>query len=1175
MRIPVLLAFLFVVSHAAVAQDFTNKGKDFWIGYGNHIRMIQGSPFEKMQLYITSDVNTTGTVSIPSVGFSHPFNVTANQVLTVDIPRTAALLGEGIYNHGIHVSALKPVVVYSFIYVNSISGATVCLPTTTLGREYYSINYTQESNEGTAASSYFFAVAADTGVTTVEITPTRLTLGNKPAGVPFTVNLTQGQIINIMSVQDLTGSTIRSVSNGSGCKKLAVFSGSGKMSIGCASPGTSDNLYQQMYPTNTWGKSYLTVPSINLPDKKSQFNFFRIFKSNAAATVTLNGAPIPNGNFVGGLYADISATNVPGAVSSDMPIMVAQYFSTQGCAGNNGEGDPEMIFLNPVEQTLNRVTVYSMQPSTGTNIDQHFINVVMKNSPGALNTFKIDGAAFGSSFSPHPNAPGYVYAQIQVPQGAHNITCDTAFNALAYGFGDAESYGYSAGTNLKDLYQFVSIQNDYATVNFPAGCKGSPFKFAITFPYQPLQLKWVFGTALNDLGFADTVINNPAYDSSWVVSGRTLYRYRVNRSYTIPATGIYSITLYANNPTPDGCAGLQEINYDLQIFDRPSTDFSFTTTGCVTDSVAFFDNSAGMGRNIVRWNWDFGDATTGSLLNQRHHYTASGNITVKHSVITDLGCLSDTVTKTVAISDVPVAAFTTSAPLCKGQGVTFTNTSTIGSGGTIGQWNWDLGDGTLINATDGNAILHTFNTSNNYTASLRVQSSTGCSAPAFTQPVIVHDFPVAAFGNPKICLSDPIAEFTDSSTISDGTASQFTYLWQFGDPNNAGTSTLKNGQHNYTATGIYNVTLNVTSGAGCTSTATNSFTVNGSIPQAGFSVANATGLCSNTGIDISDSSRVDFGKIVRVDVYWDYGNDPTIKTVDDDPSTGKLYTHQYADFGTPATKTFQVRYVSYSGISCISEVTKTITVNASPFVQFDPVSGVCEEVAPFAITAAHEIYGFTGTGGYSGPGISADGQFDPALAKAGTHLLRYTFNSTNGCVAIGEQNIQVYPTPRVNAGPDRLMLEGGVITIDAAVTAVSPTFVWTPPVAIDNPNIQNPKVSPADDITYTLKVTTGDGCTNSDDMSVKVLKKIVVPNVFSPNGDGINDTWVIQYLESYPGATVEVYNRYGQLIYHSTGYTKPWDGLYNGQPVPVATYYWIINPRNGRKQVNGSVTVIR
>jgi gliding motility-associated-like protein len=110
---------------------------------------------------------------------------------------------------------------------------------------------------------------------------------------------------------------------------------------------------------------------------------------------------------------------------------------------------------------------------------------------------------------------------------------------------------------------------------------------------------------------------------------------------------------------------------------------------------------------------------------------------------------------------------------------------------------------------------------------------------------------------------------------------------------------------------------------------------------------------------------------------------------------------------------------------------------------------------------------------------------------------------------------------------------------------------------------------------YTIKATSSEGCIARDQVYVKVLKNVKVPNAFTPNGDNINDTWQIKYLESYPGCEVDVFNRYGQRVYHSTGYSSPWNGTINGQPLPAATYYYIINPKNGRVPVKGSVTIIR
>jgi gliding motility-associated-like protein len=83
------------------------------------------------------------------------------------------------------------------------------------------------------------------------------------------------------------------------------------------------------------------------------------------------------------------------------------------------------------------------------------------------------------------------------------------------------------------------------------------------------------------------------------------------------------------------------------------------------------------------------------------------------------------------------------------------------------------------------------------------------------------------------------------------------------------------------------------------------------------------------------------------------------------------------------------------------------------------------------------------------------------------------------------------------------------------------------------------------------------------------------PNTFTPNGDGINDAWEIKYLDQYPGCVVEVYTTAGQIIYKNTGYTIPWDGTNKGAKVSAGTYYYVIDPKNGRKTMAGYVTVWR
>ncbi|HEX8331287.1 MAG TPA: gliding motility-associated C-terminal domain-containing protein, partial [Segetibacter sp.] len=197
-------------------------------------------------------------------------------------------------------------------------------------------------------------------------------------------------------------------------------------------------------------------------------------------------------------------------------------------------------------------------------------------------------------------------------------------------------------------------------------------------------------------------------------------------------------------------------------------------------------------------------------------------------------------------------------------------------------------------------------------------------------------------------------------------------------------------------------------------------------------------------------------------------------------------------------------------------------------------------------------------------------------ANAGTFTASLSVTNDKGCSSVvTSNNITVHPYPTVNAGPDLIILEGGSSVINSVVNGNELSFLWSPGTYLNNAKIQIPTSTPSDDITYKLTVTAKGGCSASDDIFIKVLKSPAIPNAFSPNKDGINDTWNIGYLETYPGATIEVFNRYGQVVFTSVGYSTPWNGTKNGSPLPAGVYYYIVNPKNGRKQITGSVTIIR
>jgi gliding motility-associated-like protein len=1165
-----LLSFVFY-GNRSEAQNTSNKGKDFWLGYGNHVRGFpsnnpnspQGT--QKMAVYITSDVNTKGNVEIPGLNTIIPYTVTANAITTVTVPQGAYLGDDGKYNTGIHITAEKPVVVYAHIYNMSISGATLVLPTPTLGKDYVSINYTQISNE-INSYSYFFIVAVEDN-TEVDITPSADTKGGWLAGSINHVTLNKGQVYQVLGKlpintvndsrgSDLTGSKIHSVSTtNQTCKRIAVFSGSGKIQIGTTPNNrTADNLIQQIYPTAAWGKKFITAPF-----KARNYDIFRIVKSDPAAVVTLNGVQLTAANFINGYYEFSSQqTNV---IEGTKPIQVVQYAVTQN-NGINGTfvaeqyGDPEMIFLNPVEQTLTSITMYSTPEY---QILAHFVNVVILTQDAA--SFKLDNVSKASEFKAVPGAPEYSYAQISVSQGTHNLVATGGFNAIAYGFGSFESYGYSAGANVKSLS--IEVLNKSNNQVVADGCTNEPFNFRITLGYQTSKLSW-------NLGDGSAVIDqvNPTPDNSYVKDGITYYVYKLNRDIIYTTAKDYTIEVTAENSSGD-CGSTEIITSDFSIYNQPVAKFTAAAETCADTGVQFTDQSDGSGRNISSWKWNFGDGTSSASKSPLHLYTTTGTFIVTLTITNESSCSPVTYTQNVKVLKRPVAGFTQQTITCAPPVLRFTNNS-VANDGTITKWVWDFGDGQKDERSVATAFDHTYQTNGTYTVTLKVITDKGCESDLFTKSIVVNPSPVVDFSLPEVCLQDAFAQFTDKSSISDGSGAQLTYLWDFGDQ---ATSTAQNPRHKYNLAATYHVTLIVKSNVGCTTTFSRDLTVNGSTPKADFVVENVSSLCSNKEVIFTNKSSVDFGSVTKLVWYFDLNNAPTVSTTDEDPVLNKTYNHLYPLSNT--NKSYSIMLQAFSGGVCVDQKITTITVQAVPEAQFTALSTVCAGIAPFQITQGSEIHGFQGIGVYSGAGISASGVFNPTLAGQGTHTLTYTFTAQNGCESSATSQITVAAAPVVNAGRDTVILGGGQSKLNPIVSGTNLTYKWTPSIGLDHDDIANPIATPSSDITYILTVTSDKGCSASDAVFVKVLQAPEIPNTFTPNNDGINDTWTIKYLNSYPGCTVFIYNRYGVKVYSSVGYPEAWDGKMNGNDLPVGTYYYIVDPKNGRKMFSGSVSIIK
>jgi gliding motility-associated-like protein len=211
-----------------------------------------------------------------------------------------------------------------------------------------------------------------------------------------------------------------------------------------------------------------------------------------------------------------------------------------------------------------------------------------------------------------------------------------------------------------------------------------------------------------------------------------------------------------------------------------------------------------------------------------------------------------------------------------------------------------------------------------------------------------------------------------------------------------------------------------------------------------------------------------------------------------------------------------------------------------------------------------------------GDGTPPSSQFEPVktYAEAGVYTVKLTVENSQGCAADTVKTVTVHIQPDIRISPNYVVPEGTMLQFHATTNSNTFSYLWSPAGMSDN-TVLNPIYLANNDATFTL-VTTGEGgCIDTDVITIKVLRPVNMTNAFSPNGDGINETWLLDNLRDYPGVVVNIFNRYGQVVFNSIGYSNPWDGTMKGKPLPVGTYYYVIDLKNGFKPLNGSVTIIR
>jgi gliding motility-associated-like protein len=203
--------------------------------------------------------------------------------------------------------------------------------------------------------------------------------------------------------------------------------------------------------------------------------------------------------------------------------------------------------------------------------------------------------------------------------------------------------------------------------------------------------------------------------------------------------------------------------------------------------------------------------------------------------------------------------------------------------------------------------------------------------------------------------------------------------------------------------------------------------------------------------------------------------------------------------------------------------------------------------------------------------VSGSGQFWYRLTVAEGNV----FGIKSCRVASNILMINIHPLPYVDAGPDRVLIKNDSLVIRGNASGESISYLWVPSIFLNSDTLLQPLAFPPQDMDYSLSVTSAFGCSNAGRMHITVVNDIFIPTAFTPNNDGKNDHWRIPYLDPGLDASVMVYNRFGQLVYHVKGKAVNWDGNFKQVPQPAGVYVYHIHFGPWKKDMQGTILLVR
>jgi gliding motility-associated-like protein len=1029
-----ILLFLFSLTRLGFSQTvIPTKGKNFWLGFP-HAGSFNQTQTKRCDVFITSEVNTMGIISIPLQGWSQGFIVNANQTTTISIPVLIAehLTSEIIENKGVEITSQDTISVFAISFQNYSADGTVVYPKQALGTEYRICSYPGLVHTGPQKLYSEFLIVATEDGTQVTITTSASTLGGQTAGIPFNVSLDAGESYQVMAANatlDLSGSVVKATDSSGTCRTFAVFSASTCVNIpsGCTA---CDILFEQSVAVPNWGKTYYAVP-FSFATKYTT----RIMADQNNTSYTINGGPPTVLN--AGQFIETNNIYSTQCINSNKPICVAQYMQGVSCAA---AGDPSMMFLNANEQKIDKITFSTI---TSTVITQHNVNVIMNSSH--IGQLTLDGVPVpASSFNTIASCSTISYAQLPLTQGSHTLEADSGFTAYVYGTGSAESYAYSVGsfskspplnvdtilcsadsiiignsvvlngawwstaTNPNDTFaigQLLTLTSPiipdiYIKHGFEllSGCMSS-YSFEVLIPVPPQVSVSASATVacqnqqvqLN----ATTTPSSSIYNYTWTPVTGLNNPNIPNPVVTVTTSGWYHVAV----SSPNGCAPTVHDSIYLSVLSIPLPN----ANGGANQSICPGSSAVLSASGGLSYVWTPGGDTTSTI-------TVSPGLTTDYIVyVTDSNNCGNSDTVRVIVYPQLIVNNGLNKSVCIGE-----STTLLSSGGVSYLWNPGGSIGSSVSvAPVTNSVYF-----------VSAIDANGClDIDTFT--VTVNALPVANAGPDQVLCSTVPVTLSATGGVS--------YHWS---PGNGTTSSI---QVLPATTTIY--VVKVTDSSGCEAYDT----VRVSVFPLVSGTVNSQFICLGDTVTLIDSGGVSY--------LWSHtGSTSNSITVSPDTSTN-----------------YVVHIVN--GIGCI--IRDTFYVNVHPL---PPANAGLDVNICYGSNAT-----LTASGGTSYKWIS-NWSTNPVIVVSPLVSQNYIVQVTdqNGCKTYDSVYVNVRSLPIASAGPDVFICQGSSAVLSASGGS---SYLWNPGGSVSSSTIVSPVVS----TNYIVEVSNAYGCLNTDTVFVELL----------------------------------------------------------------------------------------